>query len=205
MLVRKYSTLILVFTMLLSLVTEDGYAQQPPPTKEYYLKAEWMHQFAKNLVAWEEETDDPFVIGVFGDYPGDLRRHLRNVGNRRLGERQIRIEQYRTLANFNANRKPDILFISSRTTNNETFAQRVTKAREIIGDRPVLLVGDTKDEEQRMHVSFFNDRTKKLLMLHLNESAFPDGLHLRNETVWEDLPNLERVPEQNTGNRTPGS
>lgn len=175
--------------------------RQPPATREYELKAVWLYQFGNKLVEWNDESDSPFVIGVFGNLREDFQFHLGRVERLRIRNRPVRIEHYRSLDDLTQQKKPDILFISKDGPANESAADRVRKAQRVQGGRKVLIVGDTDENMNQIALSFHVDQSTRRILIRRNEDALPEGVEWIPDS-WDQISNFSDVRTQPTSTDT---
>lgn len=194
--IQKFALLLVI--LWFSIGVEKVCAQ--PGDREFELKAVWLYQFGNKLISWQGQTREPFVIGVYGSYPGDLEDHLGTITERnlRIQGRRVVIEQYENVNDLTDDNKPDILFISRSGPNGETAQQRVEKAKEIFRNRPVLLVGDQNNIESHTAISFRINPNDRRLMIRDNTRVLPNGVSLREPEIWRGLSNRELVSVRST-------
>ena len=133
--------------------------EEPRIAREYTLKAAFIFNFAR-YISWPKKAfstaESPFVIGVLGGSPPELKRALAHFEKKKVGTRAIRI-QYLTEP---ADAKNCHIVFFRNTLDADTMKETV----EHCVDTSVLLVGEAEDFIDNGGVVNFSPAGKKLVI-----------------------------------------
>jgi hypothetical protein len=162
---------LLVMTFLVALPARL-HAQEEVIDREFELKAAYLYNFGR-YVEWPHKaaTDVPFVIGILGKDPFGTQLD-RIAAQRTILGRKISILRF----NSAKDTKPcQILFVASRpakASDEDTPAERLRAALEVLKDQPVLVVADTPGLARKgAAITFLVDLDENRIKLEINLEA----------------------------------
>jgi hypothetical protein len=169
--------------------------QEQVISREYVIKAGVISLLAK-CVTWPAERApsslSPLTIGVWGDDPffesGVNQLDLKVREESRRGT-IIVVKRFTSAADY---RPCHILFVSSaiRSQQDTSPLHRLKEARRIVGEEPVLIVGDAPDLARNgAAANLVFDRATNLIRLEIN----PDAAARANLKLSSDLLRLKLV------------
>jgi hypothetical protein len=175
-------------------------SQEPLVSREYAIKAGVIGVLTKCVIWPAHRTpspESPLTIGILGDDPfgesgvNQLEQKVRDEEQRGT---KIVIRRFRTAKDY----EPcHILFVSSAAAGAPATEEKWEAARNVVGDAPVLLVGETPGSAQSgAAANLIFDRATNLIRLEINPDAAaranlklsPDLLRLKLVTLVRDQP-----------------
>ncbi|MCP4215904.1 MAG: YfiR family protein [bacterium] len=134
--------------LVLTIFALESYPQED----EYIIKAIYFEKFAR-FITWPEpsEKSKHFVLGVIGENPfGPI---LENVySTRKIKAKKVKFKYFLSYKDIT---DCHILFISA------SYMKDLTRIREIVTGKPILIVGDVRGFTGRgVHISFFKSAKK---------------------------------------------